>query len=91
MRRVLRRILPLFALDGDWRRRHITVTEACGTVLTLMVLSKYFPEGEIMIESDASASLATTRATADAPDLIYLRRRARRQRRRFEPPRGAPG
>ena len=65
-----------FALDGDWRRRHITVTEACGTVLTLMVLSKYFPEGEIMIESDASASLATTRATADAPDLIYLRRRA---------------
>ena len=31
-----------------------------------------------MLESDASASLATTRATADAPDLmlIYLRRRA---------------
>ena len=65
-----------FALDGAWRRRHITVTEACGTVLTLMILSEYFPDGEIMIESDASASLATTRATADATDLIYLRRRA---------------
>ena len=65
-----------FALDGAWRRRHITITEACGTVLTLMTLSEYFPVGEIMIESDASASLATSRATADAADLIYLRRRA---------------
>ena len=65
-----------FALDGDWRRRHITITEACGTVLTLLILSEYFPEGEILIESDATASLATTRATAGADDLIYLRRRA---------------
>ena len=60
-------------------------------MLTLMVLSKYFPEGEIMIESDASASLATTRATADAPDLIYLRRRAEAEETFRAATRGAPG
>ena len=65
-----------YPLDGDWRRRHITITEACGTVLTLMILAEYFPMGEIMLESDATASLATARATTAADDLIYLRRRA---------------
>jgi hypothetical protein len=33
-----------FPLDGRWRRKHITLTEACGTVLTLIIFEAYFPE-----------------------------------------------
>ena len=67
-----------FELAGEWRRRHITLTEACGTALAIMVLGPYFPELELMIESDATSSLSAALATAAAPDLIYMRRRADR-------------
>ncbi|KOO26420.1 hypothetical protein Ctob_009367 [Chrysochromulina tobinii] len=65
-----------FPLEGAWRRRHITLTEACGTILALTIFAKYFPRDELLVESDATASLATAAAAAVADDLIYIRRRA---------------
>ena len=65
-----------FPLEGAWRRRHITLTEACGTSLCLIILPPYFPNLELLVESDATASLAAAEATAAAPDLLYMRRRA---------------
>jgi len=65
-----------FPLEGAWRRRHITLTEACGTILALAIFAKYFPRDELLVESDATASLATAAAAAVADDLIYIRRRA---------------
>jgi hypothetical protein len=65
-----------FPLEGAWRRRHITLTEACGTILALTIFAEYFPYDELIVESDATASLATAAAAAVANDLIYIRRRA---------------
>jgi hypothetical protein len=70
-----------FPLVGEWRYRHITLTEACGTVLAVMIFGSYFPELELMVESDATASLAAARATAAADDLLMLRRRADKEER----------
>ena len=65
-----------FPLEGAWRQRHITLTEACGTILALTIFAGYFPNDELLVESDATASLATAAALAAADDLIYARRRA---------------
>ena len=68
-----------FPLEEEWANRHITLTEACGTVLCNLIFPKYFPEGQLMVEGDASAGLAAARGTAAAPDLAYLRRRAEKE------------
>ena len=65
-----------FPLNGRWRQRHITVTETCGTILAIIIFSAYFPHNELLVESDATASLASAGAVAAAEDLIYIRRRA---------------
>ena len=65
-----------FPLNGAWRQRHITLTEACGTILALTIFAAYFPHDELLVESDATASLATAAASAVADDLIYIRQRA---------------
>ena len=65
-----------FPIDGRWRQRHITVTETCGTILAITIFSAYFPHDELLVESDATASLASAGAVAAAEDLIYIRRRA---------------
>ena len=67
-----------FPLTGEWKRRHITLTEACGTVLCLVIFPKYFPNHELLVESDATASLSSIEATSRSSDLIYLRQRAMR-------------
>lgn len=68
-----------FPLEGEWRHRHITLTEACGTVLCIMIFPKYFPKYELMVEGDATAALAAAVGTASSEDLIYLRRRAEQE------------
>ena len=65
-----------FELSGRWRRKHITLTEACGTILCALIFPVHFPNQQLMIEGDATAGLAAAEATAAAKDLIYLRRRA---------------
>ena len=65
-----------FPLDGAWQRRHITITETCGTVLALTIFARYFPHDELLVESDATASLASAQALAMTENLIYIRRRA---------------
>ncbi|KOO32751.1 hypothetical protein Ctob_016308 [Chrysochromulina tobinii] len=65
-----------FPLDGAWQRRHITITETCGTVLALTIFAEYFPHDELLVESDATASLASAQALAVTENLIYIRRRA---------------
>ena len=66
-----------FPLTGRWRRRHITLTEACGTKLCLIILSEYFPGVQLMVESDATSALAAAIASSTADDLIFLHRRAK--------------
>ena len=68
-----------FELSGDWRFRHITLTEACGTVLMMLVFPRYFPHLQLLLESDATSALATVAATASSDDLTYLRRRAEQE------------
>ena len=65
-----------FPLNGEWRWRHITLTEGCGTQLAQMVFPPYFPKHQLMVEGDASAALAAATGTALAEDLIYMRKRA---------------
>jgi hypothetical protein len=65
-----------YPLEGAWRRRHITLTETCGTMLALIIFPRYFPEGELMLESDATTALAAARGTAASEDIIYAHRRA---------------
>ena len=66
-----------FELVGEWRYRHITLTEACGTILCLIVFSEYFPGLQLLTESDATSALAAAEASASADDLAYVARRAR--------------
>ena len=68
-----------FPLEDEWANRHITLTEACGTVLCNIIFPRYFPVGQLMVEGDASAGLAAARGTAAAADLNYLRRRAEKE------------
>ena len=65
-----------FPLDGRWRQRHITVTETCSTILAITIFSAYFPHDELLVESNATASLASAGAVSAAEDLIYIRWRA---------------
>ena len=66
-----------FPLEGEWRNRHITLTEGCGTELCGMVFPPYFPNYELCTEGDATAALSGVTATAQADDLIYMRARAK--------------
>ena len=65
-----------FRLDGDWRYRHITLTEACGSKLCLIIFPRFFPNFQLAVESDASSALATAIGTAAADDLQYAHHRA---------------
>ena len=65
-----------YPLEGAWRRRHITLTETCGTQLGKIVFPRYFPRGELMVEGDATTALAAALGRAAAADIIYARRRA---------------
>ncbi len=55
---------------------HRDRTETCGTVLALTIFAEYFPHDELLVESDATASLASAQALAMTENLIYIRRRA---------------
>ena len=68
-----------FPLEGEWRERHITLTEACGNILCLMVFPHYFPDLEYMVEGDASSGMATMLAAAGALALAAARREAEKE------------
>ena len=65
-----------FPLAGEWRYRHITLTEACGTKLCFIVFERYFPHLELMGEGDATSGVAAAIGTASADDLQYLHGRS---------------
>ena len=47
-----------FPLEGDWRRVHITVTEALGPALGIMLLGPLIPYSRVLLQMDATAAVA---------------------------------
>ena len=64
-----------FPLTGEWQRRHITLSEACGPKLNVIMLAHYFPDSQIILECDASAGDASMRWRGGAADLRYAQQR----------------
>ena len=65
-----------FPLTGEWRQRHITLTEACGSMLNLLIFPRYWPRAQYLVPTDATAALAAVLSKQASSNLIYLRQRA---------------
>ena len=64
-----------FPLQGEWRRVHITVTEALGPALAALLLVPLLPYVHFLIQTDATAAVAFVRGKSKARTLqrIYAR------------------
>ena len=66
-----------FELDGEWLRRHITVTEALGIAGNVLMFGRAAPAANVLLEGDATAGLAMVMGTTDSVDLQYMSGRLR--------------
>ena len=47
-----------FPLEGEWRRVHITITEALGPALGALILAPLLPYAKFLLQMDATAAVA---------------------------------
>ena len=59
-------------LTGEWSRRHVTLTEACGRALNEIVVGPLFAQFELLFESDNTMALAVGQGTERASDAQYV-------------------
>ena len=59
-------------LTGEWSRRHVTLTEACGRALNEIVLAPMYPEYELLFEGDNTMALSVGQGTERSVDAQYV-------------------
>ena len=63
-----------FKLEGSWLQRHITLTESAGPSIGILQTVSCFPDDINVMATDATSSAAAGVGTANAADLLEMRR-----------------